>query len=513
MKRDKEIPLSILLSPLENRRVIGNPDVAIRGIAYHSRSVEKGFLFAAICGNREDGKRYIPEAIERGAGAILVDEPIDLGGAVQVIVPDVREALARMAAAFYGDPSAALTVIGITGTNGKTTVSYLLEAILKEGGWRVGVMGTVNYRFGGRVFPAPTTTPESLDLQRHLAAMREAGMTHAVLEVSSHGLDLQRVRACDFDGAVFTNLSRDHLDYHGTIDRYFQAKRLLFTQSLRESRKRGRFAAINVDDPRGEELTRVAEGEVWSYAVEKRAQVWPEAFSEGPQGLRARIRTPRGALEVVSPLLGRHNLYNILSAVATGEALGIPHEVLSAGILRLRSVPGRLEPVGADCGIRVYVDYAHTPDALERALHCLRPIAARRLLVVFGCGGDRDRGKRPAMGEIAARGSDLAVITSDNPRTEDPLAIIEEIEKGMAKTGAKKLSPEDARRDPKVSGYLVLPDRKEAIQWAIQAAQEGDLILIAGKGHEDYQIIGERKIHFDDREEAAAALKTRERQR
>ncbi len=500
------LELGALLFGLAHKKILGNPAISVTGIAYHSRNVQEGFLFAAIPGTREDGKKYIPEAITRGARSILVEEALDLPGLVQVVVPDGREALAQMAAAFYGDPSSDLTLIGITGTNGKTTTSYLIESILAAGGWKAGVMGTVNYRYGGQVFPAATTTPESLDLQQNLAAMRGAGMTHAVLEVSSHALAMHRVRGCNFDVAIFTNLSRDHLDYHGTLENYFQAKELLFTQYLRESRKKERFAVINVDDPKGEELAHLACGQIFRYGVKTRSEVWPERFTAGPEGLRARLKTPRGSLDVASPLVGLHNLYNILAAVTAGEALGIPPATLSAGVADLQSVPGRLEPVPAVHGIRVFVDYAHTPDALERALDTLRRIRSGRLIVVFGCGGDRDRGKRPIMGQVAGRGSDLAVITSDNPRTEAPLRIIEEIEGGMAQTDLKKLSVEDLQCASPALGYLVIPDRREAIGLAIRSAKGGDIVLIAGKGHEDYQILGPQKIHFDDREEATQAL-------
>jgi len=306
--------------------------------------------------------------------------------------------------------------------------------------------------------------------------------------------------------ALFTNLSRDHLDFHGTLENYFQAKQLLFTQGLRESRKKKSFAVINMDDPQGEELARCPVSPIWGYGVQKRAEVWPEHFTEGPEGLNARVRTPRGCLEVESSLVGVHNLYNILAAITAAEALAFHPEAIAAGVANLRRVPGRLEPVPSNGEIRVFVDYAHTPDALERALYTLQRIRIGRLIVVFGCGGDRDRGKRPLMGRVAGYGSDRAVITSDNPRTEDPLTIIAEVEQGIAETAMKKLSPGDASRDSEALGYWVVPDRREAIRLAVGSAQRGDIVLIAGKGHEDYQILGKQKIHFDDREEAAAAL-------
>jgi UDP-N-acetylmuramoyl-L-alanyl-D-glutamate--2,6-diaminopimelate ligase len=500
------VRLGELISRLPVKEVIGDPAMEVKGLAYHSRVVEEGFLFAAIRGSQEDGTRFVPEALSRGARALLVDEPLEIPQVVQVVVPDVREALARLSSAFYGDPSSILTLLGITGTNGKTTTSYLIESILKEGEKKVGVMGTVNYRFQGQIQPAPTTTPESLDLQRILRAMRDAGVTHAILEVSSHALDMQRVRSCDFDVALFTNLTRDHLDYHGSMENYFQAKQLLFTQCLSESKKEPHFAVINLDDPKGEELSRMACGTVIGYGVKRRREIWPEKVEETPEGLRARVATPRGSFDLASPLIGRHNLYNILAAVGAGEVLGLSQKVIANGVERLARVPGRLERIEGGNGIRVFVDYAHTGDALERALETLKRVQSGRLILVFGCGGDRDRGKRSVMGRVAALGSNLAVVTSDNPRTEDPLKIIEEVEKGIRETGRRKYRAGDLSGGWTDSGYLVIPDRREAIHLAIGAARPGDVVLIAGKGHEDYQIVGGKKVHFDDREEAATAL-------
>jgi UDP-N-acetylmuramoyl-L-alanyl-D-glutamate--2,6-diaminopimelate ligase len=502
-----------LVSRLPDKIVLGDPFVEVTGLAYHSREVKEGNLFAAMRGRRADGKQFIPEALSRGAGSFLVEEAAEGIGATQVVVPRVREALAQVACAFFGDPSLSLTVIGVTGTNGKTTTSYLLESILGEAGKKTGIVGTVNYRYAGQVRPAATTTPESLDLQRLLAGMREAGVTHAVLEVSSHALDMQRVKACHFDMAVFTNLTRDHLDYHGSMEKYFQAKKLLFTEGLRESRKKNLFSIINSDDPRGEDLRRSAVGTVFRYGVKSRGEVHPERFSGDLDGIRAEIVTPRGKLEIASPLIGLHNLYNILAAVSAAEALGISPEVTARGVEKMARVPGRLDRVPEGEGIRIFVDYAHTPDALERALETLRSACPTRLFVIFGCGGDRDRGKRPAMGKAAALGSDWAVVTSDNPRTEDPLKILAEIEDGIRETGRPRLAPEDLAAGGGRGGYLVISDRREAITQTVGAARAGDVVLIAGKGHEDYQILGTRRVHFDDREEALTALKVRKEKR
>ncbi len=498
-----------LISRLPAKEIIGDPAVEVRGLAYHSGNVQEGFLFAAMQGERQDGKQFIPEALSRGARSLLVDQALNLPGVVQLIVPDSREALARLAAAFYGNPSLSLTVVGITGTNGKTTTSYLIEAMLQEDGKNVGVMGTINYRYQGQIFLAPTTTPESLDLQRSLRAMHDAGVTHAVLEVSSHALDRQRVRACNFDVALFTNLTRDHLDYHGSMQNYFQAKQLLFTRYLTESEKKNRFAVINTDDPWGRELSRIADGIPFRYGLKKGGEVWPEHITESPQGVKVRLVTPRGILDLESPLIGRHNIYNILAAVSVGEVLQLSPLSIISGIRKLERVPGRLERVLGVDGVRVFVDYAHTGDGLERVIETLREIRSGRLIVVFGCGGDRDRGKRAIMGRVASSSSDLTVITSDNPRREDPLKIIEEVERGVREADRKKYLPADLSEDLDVPGYVVIPDRREAIRLAVRAARPGDTVLIAGKGHEDYQILGEKKIHFDDREEAALALALR----
>jgi UDP-N-acetylmuramoyl-L-alanyl-D-glutamate--2,6-diaminopimelate ligase len=336
--------------------------------------------------------------------------------------------------------------------------------------------------------------------------MREAGVTHAVLEVSSHALDLHRVRGCNFDVALFTNLTRDHLDYHRSMDEYFQAKQLLFTQCLRESKKERRFAVLNVDDPKAEELVQMTCGTAFRYGLERKGDLWARSYEEGPEGLRFQLITPRGSLEGESPLIGRHNLYNLLAAVSVAEVLEVPHRAILAGIAGLTRVPGRLERIPGGDGVRVFVDYAHTPDALERALETLQKGRGGRLIVVFGCGGDRDRGKRPEMGRVASAGSDLAVITSDNPRTEDPFRIVEEIEQGVNPQGRKKYKTPPLSGGWEERGYVVIPDRRAAIRAAIGAARAGDIVLVAGKGHEDYQVLGKEKVHFDDREEAAEAL-------
>ncbi len=501
-----------LLEGVEVRKIVGETQKEIEGIAYHSRQVGKNFLFAAIRGMEADGHRFIGEAIRRGAEAILLEEGGKRIEKTAIFVPDSRPALAKIASNFYGDPSAHMHLVGITGTNGKTTTTFLLESILKKAGYAVGVIGTINYRYGQKVVSALNTTPESLDLQRILRDMSREGISHVVMEVSSIGLDLDRVFGCHFDGAVFTNFTSDHLDYHKTLERYFQSKQKLFSEVLTKSQKRGRFAVTNADDPRGEEIVRAIDLPILRYGLEDSCDFSATEIHLTFEGISCQIRTPKGGFPLRSALIGRFNLYNILAAVTTGLGMGLPLDVLKEGIEDVEGVPGRFEKVANKKGIHVIVDYAHTRDALERVLSGLKdtlatsPKASGKIITVFGCGGDRDRTKRPLMGEVAGKYSDLVVLTSDNPRTEDPLAIIEEVEKGF-----QTLSLEEWRRNGMEAwrsqkGYLKVPDRREAIRRAIRLAQGEDIVLIAGKGHEDYQIIGKKKIPFDDRLEARKAL-------
>jgi UDP-N-acetylmuramoyl-L-alanyl-D-glutamate--2,6-diaminopimelate ligase len=406
-------------------------------------------------------------------------------------------------------------LIGVTGTNGKTTVTCLLESIFKRARHPVGVIGTINYRYGQTLISAPNTTPESLDLQRILREMVDEGISHVIMEVSSHGLDLDRVYGCQFDGAIFTNLTQDHLDYHRSLDHYFESKRKLFSDYLMKSPKPGRFAVVNQDDPRGEAIVEGVHVPVYRYGLAPSGQVFADRMTSTLEGLSIRIQTPQGPLLIHSKLIGGFNLYNIMASVATGVAMTIPLEVLKDGIEFLRGIPGRLEKVENQKGIHILVDYAHTPDALERSISGLTSIleenrqASQReekIITVFGCGGDRDRTKRPVMGEVAGRLSDLVVLTSDNPRTEDPLLILGEVEKGFKKIGLEAWASEGLKTWRAKKGYLKIPDRREAIRMAVRLARPSDVVLIAGKGHEDYQIIGTKKFPFDDRIEARKAL-------
>jgi UDP-N-acetylmuramoyl-L-alanyl-D-glutamate--2,6-diaminopimelate ligase len=496
-----------ILEGVESKTLMGDPLQEITGIAYHSKRVEEGFLFAAIRGLEFDGHRFIGEAVERGARALLMEEGGKVPNRTMIIVPNSRQALARVSSNFYGNPSSKVKLIGITGTNGKTTTTYLLESIFKKAGHSVGVIGTINYRFGQKMISSPNTTPESLDLQRILWEMAKEGTSHVIMEVSSHGLDLDRVFGCQFDGAIFTNFTSDHLDYHKTLQHYFDNKRKLFSESLMKSQKPNRFAVTNRDDPKGEEIITGIDLPVIRYGLSSSCDVSADQVVSTFEGLSCRVRTPRGEFTLHSKLMGRFNLYNILAAVATAIGMEIPLEAIKNGVEELEGVSGRFEKVGNQKRIHVVVDYAHTHDALERVLSSLRSIQKDgKIITVFGCGGDRDRTKRPLMGEVAGRHSDLAILTSDNPRTEDPLAIIDEVETGFKSLPLKEWHQDDVGSWRSMKGYLKVPDRREAIRIAIGLAESLDTVLIAGKGHEDYQIIGKKKFPFDDRVEAKKAL-------
>ena len=501
-----------LIAAVHPSAVIGDarPETPIGSLHDGSREVVAGGVFFAIPGFSADGHAYIDDACRRGALAIVAERTVTPGVPV-LQVANSRAALALAAAAFYGHPSRDLTVIGVTGTNGKTTVSYILENILAQAGLSAGVIGTVNYRYGGTVVPAARTTPESLDLQRILAEMRRHDVTHVVMEVASHGLDLHRVDACAFDVAAFTNLTQDHLDFHGDMERYWASKKALFTRHLYQGPKGPRACAvINREGVYGRELATEFTDlrRMITFGQEPTSDIWPEVRKNDLTGLEALIHTPRGSITMTSPLVGRHNLENILAAAGCGLALDLPLEAVRAGIAATEAVPGRLEPVSDPGGRFIYVDYAHTPDALENVLRALDALRRGRLICVFGCGGDRDRRKRPLMGEIAARLSDLAVVTSDNPRTEDPLAIIDDALEGVRRAAPQAFTRQEVLNGFAPPGHTVVPDRREAIALAIRAAQPGDTVLIAGKGHETYQVVGRATIPFDDREEARQALAT-----
>ncbi|MCX7982473.1 MAG: UDP-N-acetylmuramoyl-L-alanyl-D-glutamate--2,6-diaminopimelate ligase [Syntrophales bacterium] len=479
----------------------------VSSIVYDSRQCIPGSLFCAVSGTVQDGHNYITDAIKRGATFIICEREVEAPPGVTIIrVADSRETMGKLGKAFYGDPSSRLCLVGVTGTNGKTTVTYLMESIFIAAGFKTGVLGTVNYRYGGQIFPAPNTTPESLDLHRILHDMVLMGVTHCVAEVSSHALALKRVDECDFDLGIFTNLSRDHLDFHRNMEDYYAAKRRFFTELIPRSRKeRAIRMVVNGDDAWGKRLCEESSVPSWTFGIREAEHVRAEDYSLSLQGTRAEIWAPGERLEVFSPLLGMYNLYNILAAVGAAIALEIPPTKIAEGIARVHRIPGRLERVNEVQEPHVFVDYAHTDDALQKVISALLPFKQKKLITVFGCGGDRDRGKRPKMGKVAAENSDIVIVTSDNPRTEDPLEIIAEIVKGISEDVMERVEAQIVGERSKA--YTVIPDRRLAIKKAIDIAEEGDIVLIAGKGHEDYQIIGREKIWFDDRVIAKECLK------
>jgi UDP-N-acetylmuramoyl-L-alanyl-D-glutamate--2,6-diaminopimelate ligase len=499
-----------LLHILPDATANGQPPAGeIAGLAYDSRKVEPGMVFAALKGEAADGHAFVAGAAQAGAAAALVERPVDDADLWQVQVPDSRVALAKLAAGFYGNPSRYMTTIGITGTNGKTTTSYLIESVLARRG-QTGVIGTVEARYAGRITPAAMTTPESVELQALLAEMREAGVSQAVMEVSSHALEQHRADAVEFDAAVFTNLSRDHLDYHGDMETYLAAKLRLFRDLLPASKQAGKAAAaiVCLDGEYGSAVAQAIQETglaLWTYGFEAQAMVRGEDARLGLDGGSCRVIWPGGAFPARTPLVGRYNLQNLLAAAAVGLALGMTPEEVASGLEACQGVPGRLQRVGgAAAKPAVFVDYAHTDDALTQVLAALKPLTKGRLICVFGAGGDRDHGKRPLMGLAVGKGADLAVLTSDNPRTEEPGAIMAMVEPGLKEAGLPHAESLDG------SGlYVTAPDRAKAIALAIASAADDDVVLIAGKGHEDYQIVGREKRHFDDREQALAALKVR----
>ncbi|HXG56721.1 MAG TPA: UDP-N-acetylmuramoyl-L-alanyl-D-glutamate--2,6-diaminopimelate ligase [Vicinamibacterales bacterium] len=477
-------------------------DVRVGSVGYDSRAVTPGAVFVALKGQQADGTAYARDAIRRGAVAVFAETstPADVD-VPWLQVSDARLVLAALAAEFYGRPSEQLTLVGITGTNGKTTTSFLLASIFEAAGVPCGRIGTVGHRIGHREFDTARTTPEAPELQRMLRDMVAQGCGACVMEVSSHALVLRRADHLRFAAGVFTNLTRDHLDFHGDMEEYFAAKRRLFEILPPQA-----VAITNADDPRGAQFAAAA-GRPVTYAIDAPADVRPGPLQLSLDGLRFEVRTPRGTLHLRSPLVGRPNAYNILAAVATAMALDLPFSAIEAGIRDLAHVPGRFQVVSSpDDEVRVVVDYAHTDDALKNLLETARPLATGRIITVFGCGGDRDTTKRPLMGAVAARLSDVVVVTSDNPRSENPDQIIDEIKRGIV-LPADRVGPQGG--GPKAPVCLAIPDRKQAIERAVKDARPGDLVLVAGKGHEKYQVIGDRTLSFDDVDVARSALAQR----
>jgi len=496
------------------RRVVncdpqGDSSVEITGLSCDSRRVIPGTLFFALHGTAVDGHSFIRAAVQSGATAIVLEDaayapPV---GIPWVRVADGRTAMAHMAAEFYGNPTLKLPLVGITGTNGKTTTTYLIEAILAAAGIPAAVLGTIAYRFGTTHIEASHTTPESTELQAAMHHLAGAGAGAFVMEVSSHALEQKRVDGCHFDVAVFSNLTRDHLDYHETMESYLEAKLRLFSELLRPTpEKPHRRAAVNMDDPYGAVFAERAACPVITYGVDFKGDIQAVDVVSSVNGLSGTLVTHRGTIRFTSRLLGRFNLSNILAAASAGMALDLPLEAIRAGIEEHATVPGRMERVVNSRGVTLLVDYAHTGDALENVLLTLKDLATARIITVFGCGGDRDPGKRPIMGRTAVQLSDLAIVTSDNPRSEDPFSIMGQVRDGITPLGFREYMQNNLSSGFSDKGFIMLENRREAIRLAVRLARPGDIVLLAGKGHEDYQIIGKTKHHFDDREEAAQAF-------
>ena len=469
-----------LLAQIPGIEWTGDAAAEVRGISYDSRSVQKADLFVAIQGEKADGVRFIADAVLNGAIAVAAERKIDPGPqAVAITVPDARKFLAEISRNFYGDPSAQLKIAGITGTKGKTTTSYLMESIYRCAGLRSCLAGTIEMKIGDHRFHSSHTTPESSDLMKFLRQAVDENCTHGAIEVSSHALELRRVYKTRFAVGVFMNLTHDHLDFHGDMETYFKAKRILFSaDNGLES------AVINTDDPYGKRLASEVQMPVLRFGFNEAAEIRALAYKSNSDGTDMECETPAGRIQFRLHLVGRPNVYNVMAATGASLCLGLDPEAIRAGVESLRGVPGRMELVDAGQDFSVIVDYAHSPDSLQNLLETVRQLPHKKLIVVFGCGGDRDRTKRPVMGEIAAKMSDFVFATSDNPRTENPLDILMEIEPGLRRGTAP---------------YTIVPDRREAIASAISMAKRGDAVVIAGKGHENYQIIGSRVIPFDDR--------------
>jgi len=476
--------LSALLDAIEVLDVSGSPDVAVNGMTYDSRKVEAGWMFVAVRGHKADGADYVIEAVSKGAAVVVSEEDLQMGaGVTHVRVPHARRALAELAAAFYDNCSGRLQVIGVTGTNGKTTTAWMIHHLLNQAGFRSGLLGTVGYEIGDRSLPAARTTPEAPDIHAYFHHMQAAGCDTAVMEVSSHALAQYRVHGIDFNVGVFTNLTQDHLDYHKNMESYFEAKARLFEMLENHHEK---FAVINVDDPWGHRLIeeRRLSAEVLTYGFSEGAVIRAAGASVDVKGTSFDVSTPWGSGRIHLRLLGRFNIYNALAALAVGGARGIGLKEMSAALSTMDCVPGRLERVANRKHRQVFVDYAHTEDALKNVLTTLREICRGRLIVVFGCGGNRDREKREKMGRTAERLADYSVLTSDNPRDEDPSVIVGEIVRGFES------------RDR----FEVVLDRRDAIVRALQLTDKMDILLIAGKGHETYQEFRGAIVPFDDRE-------------
>ncbi|MGC8660115.1 MAG: UDP-N-acetylmuramoyl-L-alanyl-D-glutamate--2,6-diaminopimelate ligase [Desulfomonilaceae bacterium] len=490
-----------ILPSLHSPEVWGNLQTAVAGVSHDSRCILPNFAFVAIVGDKADGHDFVSRAVEKGASLIVAQKepPENFDRKIAWIkVADSRKALGPLAASVYGNPSDSVVLIGITGTNGKTTTTFLLESILKQANFVPGVIGTISHRWPGVEITASNTTPEASDIQKMLFDMRQAGVTHVIMEVSSHGLAMRRLDGCNFDAAIFSNLTHDHLDFHTNMEDYYSAKKLLFDELLPESSKQNPFAVINMDDPYGRRLANeISSVTKIKYGSADGVDIYAVRADISRRGISAIIRTSSDFFHIESDLVGAFNLSNILAALSVSVQLGIPKKAIEQGVKSVNSVPGRLERVNTKIG-SIFVDYAHTPNALKNVLGAMREICEGKLITVMGCGGDRDKTKRPIMGSEAAIGSDFVVVTSDNPRTEDALDIIKQIERGVLDSGLIEVT-KDSIEPIKAKGYVVIPDRREAIRWAISKLGARDILLLAGKGHETYQEINGVRHAFDDR--------------
>ena len=491
--------LGELVKFLHAIKIEGPTSIPVRGLAYHSGRVQPGFIFFCLKGNKADGHDFIPQAVEAGADVIIMEKDRDARGATKILVPDVRVAMAVISELFYDSPSQRLKLIGVTGTNGKTTTTHLLEAVIAGQNYKTGLLGTVKYKVGNETLPVMATTPEAPDLQRILRIMVDRGVSYAVMEVSSHALELNRVSGCDFDIAVLTNVTDDHLDFHQTHERYLSAKGKLFSQ-LGGSFLKGatpRFAVLNADDANYDYFLRQSTVQSLSYGIREGAAVRAENIEVTGEGVKFRLVSPWGNEYFSLKLTGYFNVYNALAATSAALLGGIPLQGIKHALENIRGIPGRFERVDRGQDFLVIVDYAHTPDGLENILKTARGIVRGKIITVFGCGGERDRAKRPVMGRIAGQYSDYCILTSDNPRGEDPWQIISEVEAGLQE------------RKTRGSGYTVQPDRYEAIKLGVELARAGDMVIIAGKGHENYQIFADYTIPFSDREVASEIIEQR----
>lgn len=501
--------LQELLHPLDIVETSGDLQSEIISITEDSRAAGPGTVFVAIQGTQRDGHQFVNQAFAQGAAAVVVedycfqDTAVEhaLAGSSLIRVKNSRKTLGLMASQLYGNPSYKLKMIGVTGTNGKTTVTHLAKSVLEAQGHQVGLLGTVGYVVGKEHRVASHTTPAPVQLQEMLGEMVRVGSDVGVLEVSSHALELDRVAGCEFDIVVFTNLTQDHLDFHHTMERYFQSKLHLFTDYVAGGKKSGpKRALVNADDPWAPNILEQCTIPVWTFGIHSQADIQAEAVQLSMDGTQFIVNSPLGRMTIASHLVGEHNVSNLLAAIGIGLEMGMSPASIEQAVRSVTNVPGRFERVQEGQNFTVVVDYAHTDDALQRLLEAAEVVKQARIITVFGCGGDRDRGKRSKMGQVAVKKSDLVIVTSDNPRTEDPQVILSDIEQGI------EALPPEAR-----CVFHVISDRAEAIQAAIDLASSGDLVLIAGKGHEDYQILGTQKVHFDDREEARKAIRLRNR--